>query len=117
MCSSPVALDMLQDACSLWLLCLGKFVLIYQLILNVAGVPLSHQQHSDDGELTTSSEAWQEALSELPSWSWWTARVLLMNQRLLARSAASLRSALTTLMPKVRCISPFVILDEMDPSC
>ena len=39
--------------------------------------------------------------SELPSWRWWTARVLSVNQRLLARSAASLRSALQTVMPQV----------------
>ena len=42
-----------------------------------------------------------ELASELPSWRWWAARVLSVNQRLLARSAASLRSALQALMPQV----------------
>ncbi|DBB11777.1 hypothetical protein WJX82_011005 [Trebouxia sp. C0006] len=42
-----------------------------------------------------------EVLTDLPSWSWWTARVLLINQRLLNRSAATLRSALSMLMPQV----------------
>jgi len=40
-----------------------------------------------------------EVLTDLPSWSWWTARVLLTNQRLLTRSAATLRSALSMLLP------------------
>ncbi len=42
-----------------------------------------------------------EVLTDLPSWSWWTARVLLTNQRLLTRSAATLRSALSMLLPQV----------------
>ncbi len=42
-----------------------------------------------------------EVLTDLPSWSWWAARVLLTNQRLINRSAATLRSALSMLMPQV----------------
>ena len=76
-------------------------------LLHVAGLSFSHHRHSDeDGEATPSIVDALEGLSELPTWSWWTVRVLLMNQRLLARSAASLRSALTLLMPQVRCICP-----------
>ncbi|KAL3155216.1 hypothetical protein ABBQ32_013155 [Trebouxia sp. C0010 RCD-2024] len=87
---------------------LGKVNLPQYLLLSrvLVTAPLdlsfSCERHSDDdGEATTSSINALEGLSELPSWSWWTARVLLMNQRLLAGSAASLRSALTMLMPQV----------------
>lgn len=67
---------------------------------SAAGLSLSHQAAcEDDGPLD--GDHVSEVMTELPSWSWWTARVLLMNQRLLARSSASLRSALAMLMPQV----------------
>ena len=74
---------------------------VYMATLTVgvihAGLSFVHNEKHEpvDGDQVS------EVLTELPSWSWWTARVLLTNQRLLARSAASLRSALSMLMPQV----------------
>lgn len=69
-----------------------------QHCLLVAGLSLLHGGNNQSQE--TASEL-PDVSSELPSWRWWTARVLSVNQRLLARSAASLRSALQTVMPQV----------------
>ena len=66
-------------------------------VLDLAG--LSFVQNKGDEPID--GDQVSEVLTDLPSWSWWTARVLLTNQRLLNRSAASLRSALSMLMPQV----------------
>ena len=66
-------------------------------VLDLAG--LSFVQNK--GDEPTDGHQVSEVLTNLPSWSWWTARVLLTNQRLLNRSAATLRSALSMLMPQV----------------
>lgn len=72
-------------------------VLVFSICASFAGLLFMHSKEDEpvDGDLVS------EVLTDLPSWSWWTARVLLTNQRLLNRSAATLRSALSMLMPQV----------------
>lgn len=67
---------------------------------STAGLSFGHDKVSPH-EGTDAAELPDLAV-QLPSWKWWAARLLAVNQRLLTRSAASLRSALQTLMPQVR---------------
>ena len=69
------------------------------LCFNPAGLSFVHSSGEEEEQLDGGQMSGVSA--ELPSWNWWTARVLLTNQRLLARSAATLRSALSMLMPQV----------------
>lgn len=73
------------------------YICMATCVLVLAG--LSFVQNKGDEPID--GDQVSEVLTDLPSWSWWTARVLLTNQRLLNSSAASLRSALSMLMPQV----------------
>ena len=72
-------------------------VIVLNICASFVGLSFLHSKEDEaiDGDQVS------EVLTDLPSWSWWTARVLLTNQRLLNRSAATLRSALSMLMPQV----------------
>ena len=73
-----------------------------QLLVALAGLSLA----ADESSEPLRADSLPDVLRELPSWGWWTARLLAVNQRLLARSAASLRSALQVLMSQVSQCSP-----------
>ena len=72
-------------------------VIVLNICASFVGLSFLHSKEDEsiDGDQVSG------VLTDLPSWSWWTARVLLTNQRLLNRSAATLRSALSMLMPQV----------------
>ena len=72
--------------------------IVFNIYASFVGLSFVHSKEDEpiDGDQVS------KVLTDLLSWSWWTARVLLTNQRLLNRSAATLRSALSMLMPQVR---------------
>lgn len=79
------------------LCCPCAAVIMLNIYASFVGLTFVHSKEDEpiDGDQVS------DVLTDLPSWSWWTARVLLTNQRLLNRSAATLRSALSMLMPQV----------------